>query len=115
MAGSSVLTCSDAVSPSRVMVTVRPSTDSEPAKVAWLTPSRSATIEGTTDISASVDDIPASTRSKPRCSSAFASTSEVARASEPWMASSMTCTPRSPPMASALSNPSFASGGPTVR
>ncbi len=59
------MTCSLATSLSRRIVTVVPSTEISPAKVACAMPSRSATIEGMTDISASVEDIPVRTRSNP--------------------------------------------------
>ena len=45
---------------------------------------------------------------------ASASTSDVANASEPWMASSTTWTPESAPICSALRTASAASSGPTV-
>ncbi len=48
-------------------------------------------------------------------SMALASTSEVARASEPWMASSCTCTAWWAPICSAFFVASDASAGPTVR
>ncbi len=115
IAGSAVETSRTAPSLSRLMLTVPPSTESAPAKVAWLMPSRSATIEGTTDISASVEAMPVRMRSKPVFSRALASTSEVARASEPCMAASVTWTALSPPMARALRSPSTALAGPTVR
>ena len=60
-------------------------TDSAPAKVAWLTSRRSATIDGHDGHLAVGRRHPARTRSNPTCSRALARTSEVARASEPWI------------------------------
>jgi hypothetical protein len=64
----------------------------------------------------SVEDIPVMTRSGlPIFSIALANNSEVASASEPWMASSMTCTPLSAPICRAFLIASEALSGPMVR
>ena len=89
-AGSRAVTVSDEVSESRRISTPSPDTDSRPAYVTAGTPSRSASNAGTTPIPASVDAIPATTRSNPIRSTAAASTSDVANASDPCNASSLT-------------------------
>ena len=79
-------------------------------------PSRSASIAGTTPMAPSVEAMPHTTRSTgstPIFSTALASTSEVASASEPAIASSMTWTPLSAPICSALRTASTAFSGPT--
>ena len=71
---------------------------------------------GTTLMEPSVEAMPVRTRSAPPILRiASASTSEVAGASEPWIASSLTCTPLSAPIRSALRMASAACSGPTVR
>src|SRR3954469_5113233 len=78
-------------------------------------PSRSLSSAGITDICASVASAPHRIRSYSSCDRAAASTAEVAIASEPWMASSETCTALSAPIDSALRIASVAESGPTVR
>ncbi len=92
-----------------------PSTVTSAAYVTCGTPSRSASIAGTTPIEPSVDAMPQSTMSQPPILSiACASTCEVASASEPAMASSTTWTPESAPICSDLRTASAACSGPTV-
>ncbi len=63
----------------------------------------------------SVEAMPVTTRStSPIFLMASASTSEVAMASEPWMASSLTCTPLWAPICRAFLMASAAASGPTV-
>ena len=82
-------------------------------------PRRSASIVGTTPIVPSVEAMPVTTRSTaaslPIFLIASASTSEVATASEPWMAASFTCTPLWAPICRAFLMASAAWSGPTVR
>ncbi len=84
------------------------------ANVTCGSPRRSASIAGTTLIEPSVDAMPQSTRSALCCSIALASTSEVAIASEPWIASSLMCTPSSAPICKDLRMAARASSGPIV-
>src|SRR3954452_126212 len=77
-------------------------------------PSRSLSSAGITDICESVASAPHRTRSYSSCPSAAAITAEVAIASEPWIASSATCTALSAPIDSALRIASVAESGPTV-
>ena len=72
------------------------------ASVSCGTPSRSATIAGTTPVRASVDSDPKITRSNPTACSAAASAADVASASDPARPSSITCTALSAPIDSAL-------------
>ncbi len=114
-AGSAAVIVSLLSSPSRRMVTPEESRVSSAAYVTWASPRRSDTMAGTTPMLPSVDAIPVSTRSGASFSSALAITSDVATASEPWIASSLTCTPASAPICSAFLTASRAASGPTVR
>ena len=105
-----------AVSPSRLMRTWSPWVSTTEASVTCGRPRRSASIAGTTLIEPSVEAMPHMTRrpaGSPTFSIALASTSEVATASEPAIASSMTWTPLSAPICSALRTASTAFSGPT--
>ena len=77
-------------------------------------PSRSASSAGITLICASVASAPHRIRSNSSCPSAAASTADVWIASDPWIASSETCTALSAPIDSALRIASVAVSGPTV-
>ena len=105
------------MSPSRLIRTWSPWVSTTEASVSWGSPSRSASIAGTTLIEPSVEAMPHMTRSygavTPAFSTALASTSEVAIASEPAIASSTTWTPWSAPICSALRTASTACSGPT--
>ncbi|CAB4726077.1 unannotated protein [freshwater metagenome] len=102
-----------AVSPSRLARTWSPWVSTTEAKVTCGRPRRSASIAGTTLMPASVEAMPHMIRSAgPTFSIALASTSEVAMASEPAMASSMTWMPLSAPICSALRTASTAFSGP---
>src|SRR5680860_47814 len=111
-------TTSVAVSPSRRIFTFEPSTVISEPKVTCGTPSRSASIAGTTLIDPSVEAIPHTTRSQglslPVFLIASASTSDVASASEPAIPSSTTWTPLSAPICRPFRIASAASAGPTV-
>src|SRR6478609_1186807 len=106
-----------AVSPSRLIRTWSPWNSTTEASVTCGRPRRSASIAGTTLIPASVEARPPTTRSTgvsaPIFSMALASTREVAAASDPAMASSITWTPLSAPICSALRTASRAFSGPT--
>src|SRR3954454_4942764 len=78
-------------------------------------PNRSASNAGMTLIWLSVASAPQITRSYSSCCRAAASTELICTASEPWIASSETCTALSAPMDSALRLASVAVSGPTVR
>src|SRR3954447_12006809 len=112
-------TVSVAVSPSRRIRTVLPSTSTSEPSVTAGAPRRSPSIAGTTPIDPSVEAIPQTTRSHasspPIFEIASASTSEVASASDPAIASSTTCTPLSAPICKALRIASVACSGPTDR
>src|SRR3954469_4999686 len=77
-------------------------------------PRRSASSAGMTLIWLSVASAPQRTRSYSSCCSAAASTELICTASEPWIASSETCTALSAPMDRALRMASVAPSGPTV-
>ena len=80
-------------------------------------PRRSASIAGTTPMTPSVEAIPVSTSSgAPSVAflTASARMSEVATASEPWIASSLTWTPLWAPICRAFLIASAAPAGPTV-
>ena len=83
-------TTSVAASPSRLIRTWSPWVSTTDASVTCGSPSRSASIAGTTLIAPSVEAIPHTTRStfadSPSFSTALASTSEVPIASEPAIA-----------------------------
>ena len=109
------MTVSVALSPSRRIVAVSPSTVSSEAKVTCGRPSRSASMAGTTDMMPSVEAMPVRTRSgRPIFSIALASTRDVAIASEPCRASSWTWTALSAPICSDLRIAVSACSGPTV-
>ena len=83
------------------------------AKVTCGSPSRSASIAGITDIVPSVEAMPSSTRStSPTLAIAFASTSDVAGASEPRSPRRVTCTPLSAPDLQGLLDRVTRLGGP---
>src|SRR5450432_3362717 len=113
-AGSSAETTAWPTAVCRCTRTAEPSTETLLASVACGTPSRSASIAGSTPMRASVDSDPSTTRSNSIRSIAFASTNDVASASEPCKASSTTCTDSSAPIDSALRNVSVAFAGPIV-
>ena len=72
-------------------------------------------MDGTTPIAPSVELMPVRMRSGlPIFLTACARISEVAAASEPWIASSLTCTPAWAPICSAFLMASAALSGPTV-
>jgi hypothetical protein len=91
-----------AVSLSRLIRTVDPSTVTDEAWVSAGRPSRSATNVGTTPPPPSVEAMPNSTMSASSLPMAAASTADVANTSDPAMASSCTCTASPTPICIAL-------------
>src|SRR5262249_54621122 len=111
-AGSEPVTTAYPSSVIRRMVTEEPSMSTFDASVSCATPSRSASIAGSTPPRASVDSDPQITRSKPTCFSAAAIAADVTSASDPASASSERCTALSAPIDSALRIDSAALAGP---
>ena len=113
-AGSDALISSTPASVTRVIATVDAagSTTTLLANVICAHPNRAEIIAGITLIRASVDSVPQITRSNPPSAIVFASTADVASASDPASAASVIRIASLTPMESDLRTASVARSGP---